>query len=162
MKHTVSLNDTAGWTQHIFRIRKESHWMDWNDGLFTHHTKTQIFWSFSHISRMSPKYLPRPGPFWGVGSYELQHHCKNNSAKINMEHPKNGDLKDDSPLIIWFKTGKLTWTQSRGGLVQMILLYNCVWSNYSNLPRPISTKWWFSKGNPLFQGNLYVYVYIYI
>ena len=48
-----------------FRIRKERHWMDWNDGLFTHHTKTKIFWSFSHISLMSPKYLPRPSPFWG-------------------------------------------------------------------------------------------------
>ena len=28
------------------------------------------------------------------------------------------------------------------------------WSNYSDLTRPISSKWWFSMGNPLFQGNL--------
>ncbi len=29
-----------------------------------------------------------------------------------------------------------------------------IWSNYSDLTRPISPKWWFSKGNFLFQGNL--------
>ena len=25
----------------------------------------------------------------------------------------------------------------------------CIWSNYSDLTRPIFPKWWFSKGNPL-------------
>ncbi len=30
-----------------------------------------------------------------------------------------------------------------------------IWANYSDLTRPISPKWWFSKGNPrLFQENL--------
>ena len=28
-----------------------------------------------------------------------------------------------------------------------------IWSNYSDLTRPISPKWWFSKGNPLISGK---------
>ena len=28
-----------------------------------------------------------------------------------------------------------------------------IWSNYSDLTRPISPKWWFRKGNPLISGK---------
>ena len=28
-----------------------------------------------------------------------------------------------------------------------------IWSNYNDLTRPISPKWWFSKGNPLISGK---------
>ena len=34
-----------------------------------------------------------------------------------------------------------------------IYIYIYIWSNYSDLTRP-HPKWWFSKGNLLFQGNL--------
>ena len=32
-------------------------------------------------------------------------------------------------------------------------IYHIIWSNYSDLTR-LHPKWWFSKGIPLFQGNL--------
>ena len=34
-----------------------------------------------------------------------------------------------------------------------VLMGHYIWSNYSDLTRP-HPKWWFSKGNLLFQGNL--------
>ena len=36
----------------------------------------------------------------------------------------------------------------------LLYVYIYIWSNYSDLTRPISPKWWFSKGNSrTFQGN---------
>jgi len=47
----------------------------------------------SDVFLISPECLPNiyQGQvlFGGLGSYELQHHCKNNSEKNNMEPPKN-------------------------------------------------------------------------
>ena len=44
-------------------------------------------------------------------------------------------------------------------------IYIYIWSNYSDLTRPISPKSWFSKGNPLISGKsrlgqIYIYIYI--
>ena len=33
------------------------------------------------------------------------------------------------------------------------MFINLVWSNYNDLTRPISPKWWFSEGNPLISGK---------
>ena len=37
--------------------------------------------------------------------------------------------------------------------INVVMLMGWIWSNYSDLTRPIFPKWWFSKGNPLISGK---------
>ena len=55
------------------------------------------------------------------------------------DNPTRCELSQQTSSGLVVKTGRPT----------VSLLF---WSNYSNLTRP-HHKWWFSKGNPLFQGN---------
>ena len=44
----------------------------------------------------------------------------------------------------------------------VMCLHSLVWSNYSDLTRPISPKWWFSKGMLLISGESRLVKYYFI
>ena len=44
------------------------------------------------------------------------------------------------------------WETMDGWQVMVKCMKVYFWSNYSNLTRPISPKWWFSKGHPTISG----------
>ena len=67
-------------------------------------------------------------------------------------HEQNGALRGDSDSS--WPTRITNPPQIYKGLMAgLIFRDKQVWSKYSDLTRPISPKWWFSKGHPLISGK---------
>ena len=57
--------------------------------------------------------------------------------------------EDRSVLSLGLARMNFLWKNAR----RTTCFLTSVWSNYSDLTRPIFPKWWFSKGNPLISGK---------